>query len=49
MLEGARRARARETSCRWPWERLLPLWWDRWVSWLEERKRRGWFGLGVSE
>ena len=25
MLEGARRARARETSWRWPWERLEPL------------------------
>jgi hypothetical protein len=25
MLLGVSRARARETSCRWPWERLLPL------------------------
>lgn len=25
MLEGVRRARARETSWRWPWERLEPL------------------------
>lgn len=25
MLEGVSRARARETSCRWPWERLDPL------------------------
>jgi hypothetical protein len=35
MLEGARRARARETSCRWPWERLLPLCVTRCVSYLE--------------
>ena len=25
MLDGVRRARARETSWRWPWERLDPL------------------------
>ena len=25
MLDGVRRARARETSWRWPWERLEPL------------------------
>lgn len=32
MLEGASRARARETSCRWPWERLLPLYGEGTIS-----------------